>query len=353
MGLRRIMPIEEWPEVDRDLWERVSGGQDFFSDDIARPAHWRAPTRHKAVKLYGRWLTFIVETGRLIPAEHPCDRVTPEAVRAYVEMLQAQVSSYTSWSYVVVLHQMALAFGPERDWTWLYRITAKLGARRVPTRHKLSRMRPAHEIASWAQHELNRLLATPPQRPRDAKAYRDVLMLALLIDCPMRSRNLTMIRIGHHLVRTSTGWVLRFAPHEVKTNIYLKMEIGEHLYPYLEAWLDDIRHIMLAGKETDCLWVGITGRPLLARGIHKAICETTQRAFGRPINPHLFRDIAATSVADEDPAHVGIAGLLLGHTNPKTVENHYIHADQIRAGRRHRDAISALRQDLQRKKAQL
>ena len=351
MELRRIMPIEEWPEVDRDLWERVSGGQDFFSDDIARPAHWRAPTRHKAVKLYGRWLTFIVETGRLMPGEHPCDRVTPEAVRAYVEMLEAQVSSYTCWSYVVVVHQMALAFEPGRDWAWLYRITAKLGARRVPTRHKLSRMRPAHEIASWAQQELDRLLVDPPRRTRDAKAYRDVLMVALLIDCPVRIRNFTMVRIGHHLVRIGAGWTLRFAPHEVKTNRYLDMEIGEHLYPHLEAWLDDIRPIMLTGHQTDCLWVGITGQPLLARGTHKVICETTQRAFGKPINPHLFRDIAATSVADEDPAHVGIAGSLLGHMNPKTVENHYIHADQIRAGKRHREAISALRRDLQQEKA--
>jgi integrase/recombinase XerD len=351
MELRRIMPIEEWPEVDRDLWERLSGEQDFFSDDIARPAHWRAPTRHKAVKLYGRWLTFIAETGRLMPGEHPCDRVTPEAVRAYVEMLEAQVSSYTCWSYVVVVHQMALAFEPGRDWAWLYRITAKLAARRVPTRQKLSRMRPAHEIASWAQQELDRLLVDPPRRTCDAKAYRDVLMVALLIDCPVRIRNFTMVRIGHHLVRIGAGWTLRFAPHEVKTNRYLDMEIGEHLYPHLEAWLDDIRPLMLTGHQTDCLWVGITGQPLLARGTHKVICETTQRAFGKPINPHLFRDIAATSVADEDPAHVGIAGSLLGHMNPKTVENHYIHADQIRAGKRHREAISALRRDLQQEKA--
>ena len=347
MELRRCMPFNEWPGVDRDLWIRVTDKEDFFADHIARPAHWRARTQHKSVTLYGRWLTFIVATGRLKPDQHPCDRMTPEAVRAYVEMLQEQVTSWTCWSYVVVLHQMALAFSPERNWGWLYRILAKLGARRVPTREKLSRMRSAHEIASWAQDELDRLLIDPPRRPREAKAYRDVLMVALLIDCPVRSRNFTMIRIGQHLVRTNTGWMLRFAPHEVKTNRYLDLEIGEHIYPYLQVWLDDIRPILLSGDDTDHLWLGITGRPLLARGIYAAICNTTERAFGKPINPHLFRDIAATSVADEDPAHVGIAGSLLGHTNPKTVEKHYIHANQIRAGRRHRDAISALRAQLQ------
>ena len=71
MELRRFMPIAEWPETDRDLWERVSNPHDFFADHIARPAHWRARTRHKGVTLYGRWLTFIVATGRLVPGQHP------------------------------------------------------------------------------------------------------------------------------------------------------------------------------------------------------------------------------------------------------------------------------------------
>ena len=57
-------------------------------------------------------------------------------------------------------------------------------------------MRPASEIAAWTLAELDRLLEARPRRPSEAKAYRDVLMVALLNDCPVRMRNLTMIRIG-------------------------------------------------------------------------------------------------------------------------------------------------------------
>jgi site-specific recombinase XerD len=49
----------------------------------------------------------------------------------------------------------------------------------------------------------------------------------------------------------------------------------------------------------------------------------TRAAFGRAVNPHLFRDAAATSVAIEDPAHVRIAAQVLGHGAFATTERHY------------------------------
>jgi integrase/recombinase XerD len=80
--------------------------------------------------------------------------------------------------------------------------------------------------------------------------------------------------------------------------------------------------------------------------INEAITRTTERAFGRSINPHLFRDCAATFVALEDPLHVGIVAPLLGHLDARTAERHYIQANQIVAGRRVRDSVAAMRKRL-------
>lgn len=344
---RRCLPLDDWPEADRMLWERVSDTADFFSEDIGRPAHWRTATRRKTIMLYGRWLSYTIAAGLVTDSQHPCDRITPEAVRGYILELQESVASWTVWSYAVVLHQMARAFGPGDEWTWLYKITARLGARRRPVREKLQRMRPASEVAAWAQGELQRLNEEGIHRPYEAKAYRDALMVGLLIDCPVRLRNLVMIRIGGHLQRIGDAYVLRFKPDEVKNHRHLTMEIGRHLSPFIDAWLDDVRPILdRSDGAEDRLWLGVTGAPLGARGIHKSISDVTTRAFGAPINPHLFRDIAATSVAIDDPAHVGIAGSLLGHVNPRTAKDHYIHADQVSAGRRHRAAVEGLRRSL-------
>jgi len=44
------------------------------------------------------------------------------------------------------------------------------------------------------------------------------------------------------------------------------------------------------------------------KSIYIRITTRTRDGFGRAINPHLFRDCAATSIAIEDPCHIGIAG---------------------------------------------
>jgi hypothetical protein len=53
-----------------------------------------------------------------------------------------------------------------------------------------------------------------------------------------------------------------------------------------------------------------------------------------------------TSVAIEDPEHIGIAAPILGHTDPRTTEEHYIQANSIVAGRKLRQSVDTLRDQL-------
>ena len=71
--------------------------------------------------------------------------------------------------------------------------------------------------------------------------------------------------------------------------------------------------------------------------------ETHLKSLGHTINPHLFRDCAATSLAIEDPRHVRIAASLLGHRRFKTTERYYIQARNIEASRIMQNFLLSLR----------
>jgi len=73
------------------------------------------------------------------------------------------------------------------------------------------------------------------------------------------------------------------------------------------------------------------------------IVARTAEAYGKPINPHLFRDCAATSIAIEDPEHVRVASLILGHRSAATTERYYNQAQAIDAARRYQAFLVAFR----------
>jgi len=89
----------------------------------------------------------------------------------------------------------------------------------------------------------------------------------------------------------------------------------------------------------DALWVSTDGSPMTEMAIYDRIRTHTQRAFGTPINPHLFRDAAATTLAIADPVHVRVAAPLLGHRTFRTTERHYQHAQSLDAHRAYVGAV--------------
>ena len=84
--------------------------------------------------------------------------------------------------------------------------------------------------------------------------------------------------------------------------------------------------------------------PLTGNAIYDAVCRRTKQAFGRPVNPHLFRDGAATFWALKAPTQVGAVSELLGH-QPRMTERHYNQANGISAGRKLADALGLARDD--------
>jgi len=73
--------------------------------------------------------------------------------------------------------------------------------------------------------------------------------------------------------------------------------------------------------------------------IYDRIRERTKVKFGTALNPHLFRDAAATTIAIADPAYVRLAAPLLGHRTFSTTEKYYQQAKTYEAHQAYMKAL--------------
>jgi site-specific recombinase XerD len=345
--LRRCLKVHEWPEVDQLVWGALFEPGDLLDGTAGLGHHWSEDTRHKYRKGYGRWLTFLITRGRYENHLALEDRVTQEAGSAYIDQLTQEVASWTVWGRLAELLAVCKAMAPSTDWSWLNRAVRRLEARGQDTKDKHARLRPASQIAAWAYRELDQILKTPPARFAETQ-FRDALLVGLLIACPtMRLGNLTRIEIGRHLLTLKGRYELRFQGFEMKARKPIEIPVPEQLAPYINHYMVQVRPLLLNGADSDRLWITQYGQPMRCKTIYSSISLATKRAFGRAINPHLFRDCAVTSVAIEDPKHIGIAAPILGHTDPRTTERHYIQAQQLHACRTLGQSLKELRAQLQ------
>ena len=110
------------------------------------------------------------------------------------------------------------------------------------------------------------------------------------------------------------------------------------LVPALERYLAVHRPVLAALRGRwhqpagTALWLSAHGSPITEMALYDRVRQLTAAAFGRSVNPHLFRDAAATSLAIQDPAQVRIAAQILGHASFATTERHYNLARSLDAG---------------------
>ena len=195
-------------------------------------------------------------------------------------------------------------------------------------------------------------MAEAPAQPTDrlrAMQFRDGLIIAVLAARPLRLKNLTNLALERSLVRRGEGWWMMIPPEETKTHEPIEVPWPEALNTMLATYLDAYRPILcrLRNRWTRpvgaALWVSTHGSPMCQMAVYDTIVGRTETAFGVSINPHLFRDCAATTIAIEDPEHVRIASQILGHRSVVTTERYYNQAQTIDAARRYQHFLLALR----------
>jgi integrase len=344
---RRCKPVAQWPQHDRRCWQAALQRGDWLEPGGCRAEHSRFSNRGME-KGYGRWLAWLDGKSQFDNQIAPGDRITPDRVRAYVADLDAENASGTVIARLIELKVMADVMDPGRDWSWIYRMASSVRARHQPARPKRHRLVDTTrlfdlgiDLMAEAENQSTGL--------RRFKAYRDGLMIALSASRPLRLRNLTGLALGRTLVRRGDEWWVQIPAAETKTKEPIELPWPEMLAPHLQTYLADHRAGIIAlrgcgsGASGEALWLSMHGLPMTDNGIYTRIVARTREGLGRPINPHLFRDSAATSIAIGDPAHVGVASRLLGHRSGSTTERYYNQARSIEASRLMQNHLLALR----------
>src|SRR5262249_4154335 len=138
---------------------------------------------------------------------------------------------------------------------------------------------------------------------RRFKAFRDGLMIGLLASRPLRLRNITGLVLDRNLVRREDGWWIQIPAFETRSTTPIEVPWPDKLVPHLEIYLAEHRSGIAAlrglrsGTTSDALWLSMYGLPMTDNGIYDRVVARTREGLGQPINPHLFRDCAVTSVA--------------------------------------------------------
>lgn len=133
---RRCLPLDQWPEADRIAWQSALMPGDLLDGTVGPGYHWSSDTREKYRKGYGRWLTFVIGSGRYDPSHSPADRITKEAIKVYIVELQSQVAPLTLWGRMAELLAAAKAIAPDQDWRWLRRIVGTLERQAQASKNK-------------------------------------------------------------------------------------------------------------------------------------------------------------------------------------------------------------------------
>jgi integrase len=349
------VPLAEWPAQDRAAFDAARVPASRF-DDTGLAARWRPATVKALVGAYSRYLGFLQGLGYVLDIEEPEDRLTPEHLAAYIRFLRERCASVTVSSYLGQLHMFCRDVWPNRDWRWLCALQTRQHRQAEPSRDKAARIVPQQDLLQLGldlmrKAEAMEMTADMPAGPgHPAIVYRDGFIIALLAMRPLRQRNMLALALGTSLREAGGGWAIKFPATETKTHTALNMPFPDNLVNALSTYLRTYRPVLLGlrgplkpGHRDEpaglALWVTRCGTQMTAGAMQKLLIRHTRARFGHTINPHLFRDCAATSLADDNPEHVRIAADLLGHKTFVTTATFYIAASQRRAMHRHQEVV--------------
>lgn len=347
----RMMPLEEWPEADRLAWDAALRPATLRSKG-GGAAKWSAKTRRTVIKRYGQFLTWYADSYGTLAATDPFARVTTESVGAYVTELRARYGtggdavSTTVHSMLRDLREALRVMCPHTDLAYLTEIVNRLSIRAKPIRRKASRVVHSAELfeAGLAQMAEAESAVDISQTERAAK-WRDGFIVAFLAYRPIRLANLCHTFLGTQVRVIGERVTFHYEPEELKwrTGPPLEFDLPAVLLDALRGYLRHCREHLRRGKRTDALWLSIRGTPMSEQALYQQVVTVTRRYLGVPINPHMFRDCAATSIALDDPERALYIARILGHSTLRTAQKHYIHGQTARDFRGHSRSIDRRR----------
>lgn len=351
----RLLSVAKWPRADRSAWLQALQPHDVF-DPFGRASRWAAATQHKVQNDYARWLSWISDAYPHELELLPIERITPTRVAEFAVAVGKKNLATSVASSVEGLWMGITTIEPSAELPWLRTIVNHLSRHAKKEKPKSLRIRHSAELFSLGLRLMDEAesdrIGSEGER---GVLFRDGLMIALLAARPIRLRNLHMMRIETHLVKTSVGYCLVFERTETKRGLALQWGVPPVLTPRFDRYLTFYRPTLLGRRPTQLhnlyCWLAWFGKQLGEESISSRISAHTLAAFGVAISPHLFRHCAVTSIAVDDPAALAMAPNVLGNSGFKAIELHYNQATMLHAARRYQACVAGLRVSIGNKAA--
>jgi integrase/recombinase XerD len=309
-------------------------------------ARWKPKTARTAQKAYGSWVRYLSDHGALLDGASVGARLTEANLRGYIAALRGRVSPRTGVTRLRCLSQAIAAMDPAADRELLKLAIARLERIAVPSRDKTPGLRTPSELLELGRKLMTTWRERQAHDPRlNAMDYRDGLMIGFLALCPLRLENLAQMRIGEHLRFAGDSMWVAFEGYETKCGKAIEFAFPEELRPGLDDYLRHIHPLLFEGAQLGApLWPSLHKRKveMSAHGIYTRITQVTAAHFGHPVTPHLFRDAAATFIAEMMPERALIAVSVLQQSGFEITRKHYIHGQQHLAAHMYHAAIAEL-----------
>jgi hypothetical protein len=268
-------------------------------------------------------------------------------LRANISDLQTANRPATVFGRVVGLERALAVIAPEFDRGFLQVAIKKLPRGSDPGRKRALLQESAAlvdlGIALMRRADLARALV---EVRRNAAQFRDAFQVALLALRPFRMTNFAEMELGSSLIQRGVAWWFIYTPEQTKNRRLLEVQFPEMLLPRLLKYLNYYRPLLAGDRyRGDRVWISMHYKAQWRGTIYQKIMWLTEKAFGRGLSPHLFRDCLATSLAINDPTIVNIAHVMLGNSLA-TTERFYNLAQTLEAGRAVNRALTSLRDRL-------
>jgi len=342
---RTSLPLANWPDQDSRLWQAANEAGRYFQQ-VGKAAHWSEATKLQVQKGYAKWLWYLQKIGTLNHIALPSERISEDHLRGYLAELDRQrLASVTITSRITDLMEAIRVMEPKADLALLRDLWTRLNARAVPSRKKADRIRAPSEIWESAVTELWSIRSEGTLSIQSASRFRDAMSVAFLIWSPIRLSNLQSLTIGETITFTGDLWRCGFAAHQMKDRTPLDFYLSqdEEYRALMQLYLRRYRQHLLRQPELSIdaplpsggpLWVSTRGQAMSHQSLYYACKRCTAAILGTSINPHLFRDCAASALTADKPEYVLAAARVLNHSQLSTTLRHYEHACMIRAGNR-------------------
>ena len=226
---------------------------------------------------------------------------------------------------------------------WLVVVKDRLKPK--PVKDKRASLIPREKLLKVASHIRAKRLSILNRGQRDGRKVSErnqanlilqELLYRLLLERPLRQRNIREMKLGRNLIKTEDGsWLLTFLGKEMKNDKPYEISFPTSLVSLLEIYLKKYRPKLCNGLDNEYVFPNPNGGHIDPAVIQRIISKNTKEALGKHMTPHLIRDCVAYHVLKNRPGEYHMVSLMLSHADVKTTLRIYGHYTPEDAGARY------------------